>query len=325
VAATPKSASRSQPVSKTKKAPAARSGGAKRRKKPADSNDPFARFAKLGIRRPVDMLLHLPLRYEDLTRILPVASLSVRPPATPVQVQGAVVRCEVSRGRRRTLLVELDDDGASIYLRFFHFYPSQLKQFADGQLIRASGEVRRGLFGSEMVHPRYRLVTDSTPLPDTLTPVYPSASGISQPQLQKAVRVAFEQCAIEEFLPDKFLQQHDLRHLPEALKTLHWPPAHSEAKQMDDRQHPAWRRIILDELLAQQFALAKARARRAEQVARAIQDLSLAGRLQNALPFELTAAQQRVWREIAANLATTRPMNRLLQGDVGSGKTISTC
>jgi ATP-dependent DNA helicase RecG len=141
--------------------------------------------------------------------------------------------------------------------------------------------------------------------------------------LQKAVRLAFDQCQVSEFLPDSHLQQHNLLSLETALRTLHWPPARSQAQDMDNRErHPAWRRVILDELLAQQFALARARARRAELVAREISDLSLARQLQNTLPFELTAAQQRVWREIAANLATERPMNRLLQGDVGSGKTV---
>ncbi|MGB7297781.1 MAG: ATP-dependent DNA helicase RecG [Burkholderiaceae bacterium] len=279
-------------------------------------------FSKLGIKRDVDLIVHLPSRYEDLTQLTMVGRLKKLAPGVQAQVQAQVVRCEVARAGRRSLLVELEQDGASVFLRFFHFYPSQLKQFSPGQLVRASGEVRGGLFGAEMVHPRYRLVTENTPLPDTLTPIYPAATGISQPQIQKAVREAFGQVTIAEYLPDKVLNQHELLPLDEALRCLHWPPVGIDVTEMHERSHPAWRRVILDELLAQQFALARARAKRQDQVAPRLKDLACAQRLIAVLPFALTRAQGRVWKEIATDLAGQQPMNRLLQGDVGSGKTV---
>lgn len=286
------------------------------------ADEPLARFARLGIRRWIDLVLHLPMRYEDLTRLVPAASLRTVAPGAHAQLQGTVVRHEVSRGARRTLLVELDDNGTSVFLRFFRFYPSQLKQFATGNLVRASGEVRTGFFGCEMVHPRYRLVTGDTPLPDTLTPVYHAASGITQPQLQKAVRTAFEQCPVTEFIPAEKLAHLGMMALPDALRTLHWPPAGVSLEQLDSRRHPAWRRVILDELLAQQFALARARQRRRELTADELTRVELINALKRVLPFELTKAQQRVWQEISTDLASNQPMNRLLQGDVGSGKTV---
>ncbi|MFT4103955.1 MAG: ATP-dependent DNA helicase RecG [Burkholderiaceae bacterium] len=280
---------------------------------------PLERFAKLGIRDDVDLLLHLPLRYEDETRICPIAQAL---PGQIAQVQGEVVRREVVDRGRRSLLVEIRDASAALTLRFFHFYGSQLRQFEPGTLIRAIGEVRGGLFGRELLHPRYRVVHEDTAVPATLTPVYPTAQGIGQAALRGAIRAAWQRARLDETVPPALIADLGLPTLERALRQLHEPPADVSLAALQEREHPAWQRVIFDELLAQQLSLRLARAARAGQRAPVLDDARQVDALLARLPFTPTAAQARCWREIAGDLAGGQPMNRLLQGDVGSGKTV---
>ncbi|MEB2317909.1 MAG: ATP-dependent DNA helicase RecG [Pseudomonadota bacterium] len=277
------------------------------------------RFARLGIRRAQDLVLQLPLRYEDLTRITPIGDLV---PGVPAQVEGEVVRVEVRPRPRRTLTIELADASGRIGLRFFHFYGSQVKQLQAGRRLRVSGEPRSSLFGFEMVHPQYRVAHPGMALPDRLTPVYPSAAGISQASLRRAIGQALECTELVETVPGRRLADLGLPGFAGALRLLHGPPPDVKAPALADRSHPAWRRIILDELLAQQVSLRRARAARSALAAEPLADGGLAARLLGNLPFELTGAQRRAWSRIRDDLARAQPMNRLLQGDVGSGKTV---
>jgi ATP-dependent DNA helicase RecG len=278
-----------------------------------------ARLAKLGIRCEQDLLLHLPLRYEDDTRLTPIAQAR---PGSQVQVEGVVRQHEVVARGRRSLLVEIHDDSGSLTLRFFNFYGSQLKQFAAGQRIRASGEARGGLFGLEIVHPRYRVVREGTALPGTLTPVYPAGAGIGQASLRASVLSAVGRMRLAETIPEALRQSLDLPPLEQALRLLHEPPPDVSLAALEARTHPAWRRVIFDELLAQQLSLRRARAARAAQPARPLTSDTLVSALMERLPFALTGAQRRAWSEVGRDLAGRAPMNRLLQGDVGSGKTV---
>ncbi len=279
----------------------------------------LARFARLGIRREQDLVLHLPLRYEDETTITPIAA--ARPGAT-VQIEGEVVRSEVLTRARRSLVVELRDEGAAVTLRFLHFYGSQLRQFAPGARIRAIGEVRGGLFGLEMIHPRYKVVRPGMALPQSLTPVYPTAAGVGQVALRSAVHSALAGADLSETVAPELLAALGLPAIAEAIALLHAPPPGADQFALAEHTHPAWRRVIFDELLAQQLSLRRARSARAQLDAPRLGRDAMAAALLAALPFKLTAAQHRVWAEIGADLARTQPMNRLLQGDVGSGKTV---
>ncbi len=278
-----------------------------------------ARFARLGLHGASDLALHLPLRYEDRTRIVPIAA--VRDGAV-VQVEGVVVRSEIVPRPRRVLRVELRDDSGSISLRFFHFYPSQTKQLAAGRRVRAFGEARGGLLGAEMIHPQCRVVADDEPLPETLTPVYSTVSGLAQARLRSAIHGALDTLDWDETAPADIVARLRLPPVVDALRAIHRPSPDASLESLADRSAPAWRRVIFDELLAQQLSLARARRVRARQRAPKLAQGAIAERLLASLPFEPTGAQRRVWREIAADLARAQPMNRLLQGDVGSGKTL---
>ncbi|MDX3907509.1 MAG: ATP-dependent DNA helicase RecG [Pigmentiphaga sp.] len=275
------------------------------------------------MRGPEDLILHLPIRYEDETRLTPIGQLL---PGMWAQVEGVVTRSEVTYRPRRQLIVAIQDDTGELSLRFLNFYPSQQKQLAEGRRIRARGEARGGFFGMEMVHPRTTVADDDTPLPDRLTPVYPTTEGLPQTTLRKAIAQALEQADLRDTLPPGLLQRYGLMPFEQAVRLLHAPPPEVETQSLMDRAHPAWLRIKFDELLAQQLSLARARAARLEKrappLARSTARDGLVARLLLALPFELTGAQQRVREEIAGDLARPHPMQRLLQGDVGSGKTV---
>jgi ATP-dependent DNA helicase RecG len=274
---------------------------------------------KLGMHNPVDFLRHLPLRYEDETSITLIAQARS---GELVQVQGRVIRNEVSYRGRRMLLVEIEDASGSLVLRFFNFYGSQQKQLAVGVSIRAFGEVRGGMLGKEMMHPRYRLADDSTAVPERLTPVYPTTAGVSQVQLRAAVKQAFALEAWPDALPEAFRKSLDLMPPRAALQRLHQPPPEVSLAALQERTDPAWVRVIFDELLAQQLSLTQARRQRNSLRAPGLGDEQAIARLLEALPFKLTEAQQRAWAGIHADLQRAVPMNRLLQGDVGSGKTV---
>jgi ATP-dependent DNA helicase RecG len=220
------------------------------------------------------------------------------------------------------LQVDLRDDTGSIGLRFLNFYGSQLKQFEPGVRVRAVGEARGGLFGLEIVHPHYRLVREGEPLPNRLTPVYPTSAGIAQALLRAAIARALRTVDLKETVPADCVSELGLPPLMRSLRHLHGPPPEVSLSSLEDRSHPAWRRVIFDELLAQQLSLRRARAARADREAVPLDRSDLVERVRAGLPFTLTGAQDRAWREVSADLAARHPMNRLLQGDVGSGKTV---
>jgi ATP-dependent DNA helicase RecG len=281
---------------------------------------PAQAMRRLGLLRDVDLALHLPLRYEDETRITPIASLRENEPA---QVEGLVRDCRVDQRSRRQLLVRLHDDSGELLLRFLNFYPSQLKQMAPGARLRVRGEVRGGFLGREMVHPVVKPVAAGAALPTALTPVYPSSAQLPQAYLRKAVQSALGRAPLHELLPPSALPA-GLPTLRDAVQLLHQPPPRVDAAALEDRSHPAWQRLKFEELLAQQLSQLQAQRERERLRAPALRapPSGLHDRLLRALPFALTAAQQRVQAEIAADLARERPMHRLLQGDVGSGKTV---
>jgi ATP-dependent DNA helicase RecG len=276
---------------------------------------------KLGLRSDLDLALHLPLRYEDETRLTPLATLRE---GMVAQCEGIVADCRVETRPRRQLVVRLRDAGEELLLRFLHFYPSQQKSLAPGARVRVRGEVRGGFFGREMVHPTFRLVGDHSPLPSSLTPVYPSSAQLPQAYLRKAIVSALARAPLQEMLPAALLPA-GLPSLSEALQFLHHPPPTASLATLTDHSHPAWQRLKFEELLAQQLSQAQAKRERLHLRApplRGRADAGLQQQLLAALPFRLTAAQQRVSAEIAGDLAREQPMHRLLQGDVGSGKTV---
>ncbi|VWD12930.1 ATP-dependent DNA helicase RecG [Burkholderia contaminans] len=311
---------------------AAGAAGAKRKKKPA-ADKPVKtvdKLAKLGLTRSIDLVLHLPMRYEDETTLTPIGELL---PGGIAQTEGVVFDNEVAYRPRRQLVVKIqDDDGEHLVLRFLNFYGSQVKQMAVGQRLRVRGDVRGGFFGMEMVHPAVRVVEADAPLPQVLTPVYPSTAGVSQAYLRKAIENAVERTPLPELLPPEiqrdYLKPLDVPTLEQAVRILHHPRVDSDEAALMDGSHPAWTRIKFEELLAQQLSLKRAHEERRTRAApamprRAASDAdALTPRLYAALPFTLTGAQARVVDEIANDLTLAHPMQRLLQGDVGSGKTV---
>ncbi len=277
-------------------------------------------MAKLGIHHRADLVLHLPLRYEDETRISPIDTLRE---AVTAQVQGIITHCEIAYRPRRTLLCRLRDAGGELYLRFLHFYPSQQKQLSEGKLIRAIGEVRMGYFGLEMVHPKCREVNDDTPLSQCLTPVYPTTAGLSQTTLRKLIANALETTELTETLPEFMLTKYRLTGFEYAIRALHDPAPDIAAHTLEERSHETWRRIKFDELLAQQLSMRVHRLERGKRIAAKLEPLHrFTAHLVEALPFALTNAQRRCFAEISKDMAAAHPMQRLLLGDVGSGKTI---
>ncbi|GAB1235623.1 ATP-dependent DNA helicase RecG [Ferrigenium sp. UT5] len=280
----------------------------------------LAKLAKLGIHHRADLLLHLPLRYEDETHLTPIADAQ---PGMTVQVQGVVTHSEVMFRPRRSLVCRLLEGHAELTLRFLNFYPSQQKQLAVGKQIRAIGEVRMGYFGLEMVHPKCRAIDDDTPLPQSLSPVYPTTTGLSQAVLRKLIHNALETLPLTDTLPTPLLKKLQLADFGDSLRLLHTPPPDISTATLQARSHAAWRRIKFDELLAQQLSMRVHHRERSKHLAPALPaHRKLTAALLQKLPFELTGAQQKVWREIAHDLGQTHPMQRLLLGDVGSGKTI---
>ncbi|WP_114690093.1 ATP-dependent DNA helicase RecG [Polynucleobacter necessarius] len=299
---------------------------------------------KMGLDSPMALALHLPSRYEDETELLTIEEALHQGRFASAQTQGVVIRNQVLFRPRRQMLVTIEDETETLNLRFLNFYPSQQKQMAVGAHIRVRGEVREGFQGPEMVHPTVRAVVPDAPLPASLTPVYPASVGVSQTIIRKAVTQALRDPSLREslaeFLPGKLkaelLPSHDWPSLQAAITYLHQPPADANTQSLLERTHPAWRRVQFEELLAQQISLKRAHAIRRERNAPSFAKRegeakagkgketkhSLEEGLLRVLPFKLTHAQERVWSEIAHDLSQSFPMNRLLQGDVGSGKTV---
>jgi ATP-dependent DNA helicase RecG len=289
---------------------------------------PQKALRKLGLERAIDLALHLPLRYEDETRVVRLVDARE---GDAVQVEGMVTRSEITLRPRRQLLVTLDDGSDTCTLRFFTFYPSHQKALAVGAHIRVRGEIRGGFMGRTMMHPAFHAAGGA--LPDALTPVYPTSAQLPQAYLRKAVAGGLQRADLSETLPPELLQglQHSLSglraplsSLREALFYLHHPKPDVSMAALEDRSHPAWQRLKAEELLAQQ--LSQLMAKRERDAFRAPALTTRPGGLQEqllgALPFALTGAQRRVCEEIALDLARPVPMHRLLQGDVGSGKTV---
>jgi ATP-dependent DNA helicase RecG len=287
-------------------------------------------MAKLGLKRDIDLALHLPIRYEDETRLTPIAQVGEGDTA---QVEGIVRDARVEHRARRQLVVRMADDSGELVLRFLNFYPSQQKALQPGTRIRVRGEARGGFLGREMVHPTWKAVTEGAPLAQALTPVYPTSAQLPQAYLRKAVAGALKRAPLQELLPPEALPP-GLPTLRDAVLRLHQPPPEVAVQALENRHHPAWQRLKYEELLAQQLSQQRAQRDRARLQAPVLRagtgavtradgrPTHLHERLLAALPFALTAAQRRVAEEIAADIARPQPMHRLLQGDVGSGKTV---
>ncbi|WP_237067900.1 ATP-dependent DNA helicase RecG [Microbulbifer guangxiensis] len=287
--------------------------------------DKFAQvLAKLHITTVQDLLFHLPMRYQDRTRITPIAALT---PGLDAVIEGEVRAADVVFGRRRSLVVRLQDGSGTLSLRFFHFSAAQKNRFARGTRLRCFGEARRGSAGLELVHPETEILgADSPPAEDTLTPIYPLTEGVSQTRLRNLAQQALailDGGAVTELLPAGLLPQSVRYPLAAALRYLHSPPAGADLAQLAEGQHPAQQRLALEELLAHHLSLLALRRDNDHLRAPALPgDPALERDFLGRLPFALTGAQQRVCAEIADDLAGSRPMMRLLQGDVGAGKTL---
>jgi ATP-dependent DNA helicase RecG len=292
------------------------------------------RLAALGIRRPQELPFHLPLRYEDRTRIVPIRA--VRPGIT-AQVLGRVTHQEVRSGRRRSLLVVLEDDSGRIVLRFFNFYPNQRRLYTVGNRLLCFGEVRFGPEGFEMAHPQCSQLgeADEPDLSDHLTPVYPTTAGLGQQRLGTLVLGAVARCIGDDadrdgstgqnrgLLRDVVGTPDALPSLADALARIHRPAPDADLDGLIEGLDPAVQRLALEELIAHHLALARLNRARAKQYAEPLRDAkNLTRSLLDGFPFRPTGAQQRVIGEIADDLSGERPMRRLLQGDVGSGKTL---
>ena len=280
---------------------------------------------KLGLRRWIDLALHFPLRYENESQVWSIDQVS---PGQFAQIQVQVVSARIVFRPRRTLLVEVSDATGSAVLRFLHFKDAQKNAYVPGHKIRVLGESRRSLAGLEFIHPRTRSgwLSPEQIGQQPLLPVYPTTAGVSQLTLRRAIARALVSALPSEWLPHKILAAHRLMPLDQAMRLIHQPPADAEStgvmRQLMDREGPAWDRIRFDELLAQQVAMRRARGLRETERAAPLGADRLASQIIAGLRFQLTAAQRRAWTEISRDLQGTTPMQRLLQGDVGSGKTV---
>ena len=280
---------------------------------------------KLGLHRWIDLALHFPLRYENESQVWLIDQVS---PGQFAQIQVQVVSARIVFRPRRTLLVEVSDATGSAVLRFLHFKDAQKNAYIPGHKIRVLGESRRSLAGLEFIHPRTRSgwLSPEQIGRQPLLPVYPTTAGVSQLTLRRAMARALNTALPVEWLPNQVLTSYRLMPLDQAIRLIHQPPADAEStgmmRQLMDREGPAWDRIRFDELLAQQVAMRRARSLRGVERSAALKADRLVDQIITGLKFDLTAAQRRAWIEIARDLEGTVPMQRLLQGDVGSGKTV---
>jgi len=292
------------------------------------------KLAKLGIHQVWDLFFHLPLRYQDRTQIVPIGALVV---GEKVLVQGEVQASDVRFGRRRMLLTRISDGTGSLTLRFFHFTARQQSGLKPGTWVRCYGEVRHGQATMELAHPEYQTIEPNQALPDgaRLTPIYPTTEGLRQASMRALTDQALRQLlphhdrgpsnedVLQELLPDEVLTQLGMPALAEAIHYVHRPPVEASQYDLTEGKHPAQQRLAFEELLAQQLSMQQLRAKhRAQRAPR----LEVAGELRqqllDQLPFKLTGAQQRVMDELIDDMRQASPMQRLLQGDVGCGKTV---
>lgn len=284
------------------------------------------KLARLRIATLADLLFHLPLRYQDRTRITPMGTLKAGQEAV---IEGEVAAASVVQGRRRSLLVRLKDGSGIISLRFFHFSPAQQQQFRPGVPLRAFGEARAGATGLEIYHPEYRLLASGeAPVEEHLTPIYPTTEGLNQARLRALIGQALALLDrhpddLRDWIPEALRERFGLPELRHCLHALHEPPPEADLDSLADGHHPAIRRLALEELLAHQLSLRQVRLRiQADGAPELPSGRGLQARFVAQLPFSLTGAQRRVLDEIAADLQRPLPMLRLVQGDVGSGKTV---
>lgn len=295
-------------------------------KKKAETVSVAERIARMGLINDWDFVLHLPLRYEDETRITRICDLKAGDWA---QIQGTVISSRTQGGRFMQLIASVSDGTANIEIRFLHFYPKMRERFKSGTLLRLSGQVQQQPVqfggGLQMLHPKIKdPITDTSELPSTLTPVYPAGEHITQTWLRKRIDRAMLDVDLTDIVPASFTQSLSLPTLRDALKSLHHPSPGADYEAYSERRTPEWRRLKFDELLAQQLTLRYAREVKSELQAPRLLGThgNLREKLTASLPFSLTGAQKRVLVEIYTDLAQNAPMNRLVQGDVGCGKTI---
>jgi ATP-dependent DNA helicase RecG len=284
------------------------------------------KFAQLDIHNVQDLLFHLPLRYEDRTRISSIGSVKVGELA---QLQGEIVGSSIQFGRRRSLHCMLRDSSGLIGLRFFHFSAAQKDSLEVGTLIRCYGEVRRGRSGFELYHPEYRALNELEvePVASTLTAVYPTTEGLQQTRLRNVINQALDKLlqagSVRDYLPATLANEMGLQSLLDAIVLVHRPPVDAPLSWSQTDSNPGQKRLAFEELLAHRLCMRRLRLDSSQQQAPALRDdLPLASQFLQALPFKLTGGQQQAYKEIAADLASACPMLRLLQGDVGSGKTV---
>lgn len=288
------------------------------------------RLTKLGIENLQDLLFHLPSRYQDRTRITPIGALSE---GTQVLIEGRILACDIVPGRRRSLLCRIEDGSGITSLRFYYFSNAQRNELQKGRLIRCFGDVRRGRSGLELYHPEYVLDQQGrlAPLEERLTPIYPTTEGLNQKKIRQLIEQALaylpNKAGLVELLPPGQHASGDYADIAQALHFLHEPPAslvsHQALQQLVQRRHPAQLRLALEELVAHQLSLLDLRnAVRQRKAPQLTGDVRLTDSFLSSLPYALTGAQQRVIGEINQDLAQASPMLRLIQGDVGSGKTL---
>lgn len=283
------------------------------------------KLAKLSIVTLQDLLFHLPLRYQDRTRITPIGALFAGQDAV---VEGAVISASVLMGRRRSLLVKLQDGSGTIGLRFYFFNQSQKNSFIKGARVRCFGDVRAGASGLELYHPEYRIIADDKimPVEQTLTPIYPTTEGLTQQRLRQLVEQTLGLLSshnLPDYLPTNLIEHYDLGDLREAICYLHHPPPDANAQLLAEGKHWAQKRLIFEELLSHQLSLQRLREQIRSQSAIAIvHSTKLVPDYLKQLPFSPTQAQQRVVQEVTYDLGMPLPMLRLVQGDVGAGKTV---
>jgi ATP-dependent DNA helicase RecG len=288
---------------------------------------PDAAFEKLGLTQPDRALLYFPLRFENQTQLTPI---DVVCDGQHVLIQGVIDGSEIlTQGSRKQWVLSVSDKTGTIRLRFLHFYPKQVSMYEVGKLIRVYGVARSGFWGFEMVHPTCRFVTPQTPLENSLTPVYPTTQGVSQQRIVQAIKrgmIRLNHPTWQEYLSQTQLDKNQCEPLSDSIRYLHQPSPDMATEvgiqDYEERNSPQWRRVKLDELIAQQAALRVMKAERNKRMACPLPKVGLSMQLINGLPFKLTQAQQKSWQEISHDMQQSQPMQRLLQGDVGSGKTV---
>ena len=279
------------------------------------------KLSKLHLTSLWDIILHAPLRYEDETHITPMSDMRV---GESCLVEGRIIHQEIQFRPRRQLVARVEDaSGRCLFLRYLNFYPNLQAQLAEGKTIRAMGQVRAGFYGVEMVHPKVIDASKSSELKETLTPVYPTVAGLNQASLRRIVAKAIDNVNLYDTLPENLLSSLKLPDFASAIKMLHAPTPEYSAVDLNNKNLPFFRRLKFDELLAQQLSMRLARNEREQQIATPLRNTGkLVQQLLSQLSFDLTASQKKCLAEIQADLSRAHPMHRLLQGDVGSGKTI---